>query len=395
MRRNVLLQSLVVMKDGRPHWQPRPDLLPHLEWARHDMPISPPGELGIDLTREIGLRVYVREDDDRSHVVFQFHHACADGYGMTAFLDDFMASYSAMILPDNGPPNFRTTTLERLRQRGDFAPPPGAPIRSAPQASRGWTVAWAKLKEIIAFLRTKPAVVAAPKPREAARRILPLWTLTHVFTPEESQHLRNVRLNDFAIARYMAALRKWNREHSGDTRNPLRVLMPTDLRTREDIAMPAANVSSFCFVTRDQTALDDEPALLETIYAETNAIKRDRVGLAFLKSVAAVIGIPGLLPRILRRQRCVATAVLSYLGDPTHRILRHLPRDERGCIIIGNTVVEQMYFAPPVRPLTHVVAGMTRYAGRLHLGLKVDPWLFTEDDARAMLATIVAEFRRA
>jgi hypothetical protein len=270
-----------------------------------------------------------------------------------------------------------------LLERGTFEPPVIADDR--PRTLRQ------RLRDVSSFLRQRPVPLQATEQRPAngQRRINPLVMFKHVFDAGELARGSEARLNDLALARLFLVLRDWNRQHAARRQQPLRVLVPTDLRRRGDEAMPAANASGFAFVTRRLAELKDEATLLASLRAELQAVQRERHGAGFLQDIGSLLAVPGALPAALRFGGCAATAVLSYMGDPTRRLMRYLPRDEQGRVEGGGLRIEHFFFAPPVRRGTRLSVGLTRYAGRVHLGLTCDPWLYTPDDAQSLLTMLV------
>ena len=110
--------------------------------------------------------------------------------------------------------------------------------------------------------------------------------------------------------------------------------------------MPAANAMSFSFVTRGANACDDPAKLLASIREETDAVRRGKLSLYFLGSLDTLQSL-GLLARVLRRDFCFATAVLTNLGDSTRRFATRFPRVAEG-LTIGNLVYEGVDAVPPV-----------------------------------------------
>ena len=65
-----------------PVWVPADALRPIVDWNVLGVPINSSNNDGIDLEREVGLRVWVRQGDGRAELTMQFHHACCDGIGV-------------------------------------------------------------------------------------------------------------------------------------------------------------------------------------------------------------------------------------------------------------------------------------------------------------------------
>jgi hypothetical protein len=156
--------------------------------------------------------------------------------------------------------------------------------------------------------------------------------------------------------------------------------------------MPAANVMSFTFVDRHTDDCTDSRALVNSIRRETEIIKHRRLGLYFIGQLALLGGIPGGMKLMLSPRRCFATAVLTNVGDMTHRFALPFPVAE-GKLVVGNLTLESIVGMPPLRPLTHLGIGIFSYADRLVVTLLADRHHFARDDARDFLAMLVENIR--
>ncbi|HWA97220.1 MAG TPA: hypothetical protein VG713_01955 [Pirellulales bacterium] len=394
LARNTLLRSRVVDHRGKPCWLYQPSAWPQIEWTKDcddtNDSITPP----IDLRQEIGLRLHLREHGNQTSLLIQNHHACADGDGVAQFVEDLLYGYAELTDPNAGSLKFRKLDQSRLHGRGAF-------VResSAPPPPRTWRDHWRSTRDSLRFVTTRPVALASPhgRVRGQSAALSHRHLLTRRLSTDQSTAIRQaalahgVQVNDYVLGCLMMTLARWNEQHSSlARRSSLRILMPTNLRSRGDLRTPGVNLSSFAFVTRTAADLADRAALLQGIAAETQYIQRNRVGLEFINSVGLLLAIPGALPAILKHGGCVATAVLSYIGDHARRIFKQLPRDN-GRVVAGDVIMDQVYFSPPVRSQTRLAIGMTNYVGRMHLGLKCDPWLFTAHDAQRLLDAVVGQ----
>jgi hypothetical protein len=134
-------------------------------------------------------------------------------------------------------------------------------------------------------------------------------------------------------------------------------MMPTDLRGTLDDRMPAANRMSFSFIARTSQQCRNLPELMAGIRAETQYFKQVQIGLDFLAGITMAQKVPAFFRYMLNRRTCMATAVLTNLGDPTKRFRRRVANDN-GSPVIGNIVLRRVYGTPPIRPLTHVGFGL-------------------------------------
>jgi hypothetical protein len=200
----------------------------------------------------------------------------------------------------------------------------------------------------------------------------------------ETATKRGVMLNDFLLADVILAIRDWNRMQGVKSRQRIRIMMPSDLRDTEDFAMPAANMTSYNFITRVGPDCDDAENLLRGIRDETMRIKHDHLGRQFVEGLIATSYIPGLLRYLARRRRCLATAVFSNMGDPTRRFLATFPR-QGGKLVCGNLVLEKMLGVSPIRPFTRIAVSIVTLYRELIINVRCDPLHISPDQARTFL----------
>jgi hypothetical protein len=388
LARNPLLRSLVVRDSaGALSWT-LTDHMPHIDWAPWGTPVA--GQFGqtVDLTREIGLRVWVRQGDEKSSVLCQFHHACSDGVGFVAFCEDMMAAYSAA-LPGSVAVALRPLNPELLKRRALLS----IPLRNKLQKVADVFLA---IRESLRFLFQAPLALSAQVDAKDATGHVVFSSYT--FTDETVVNLRRLAgeagatLNDLLLRDLMIALRRWQ---SGNGRAPryrkLRILMPQNLRGPDDGAMPATIAMSFAFITRSASCCDDPDKLLRTISAETEAIRRHKLSLFFLGGIASLQGA-GILDWLLRRRMCFATAVLTNLGNPTRRFVARFPRSPEG-LMAGNLALKSITGVPPLRPLTRSVWGVFQTASTLTISLKCDPQSYGPLDVERLLGEYVSQLR--
>jgi hypothetical protein len=107
----------------RPVWKAQPlESLP-LCWACAETPREYPGGERIDLRKEIGMRVWVRQADTNGTILFQFHHATTDGIGACGFVTDVLQTYDALTDPEGNRPAPPSRNSDLLQTRGRIYPP--------------------------------------------------------------------------------------------------------------------------------------------------------------------------------------------------------------------------------------------------------------------------------
>jgi hypothetical protein len=165
--------------------------------------------------------------------------------------------------------------------------------------------------------------------------------------------------------------------------------MPQNLRAADDGRMPAANVMSFAFVTRKTRLCDNPRELLHSIRIETEKVKRWKLSLYFIGGLVP-LQAAGILPWLLRRRLCFATAVLTNLSYPTRRFEACFPQAAAGPVA-GNLVLESVTASPPVRPHTRAAFGIMNSDRAITISLRWDAATFSPDDARQLLDLYVAQ----
>ncbi len=79
-------------KQGLPCWVEDASIRPVVDVGSLDQPIRLADREYIDLTRESGLRFWIRSSAERTVLTIQVHHACTDGTGVYRFLGDLLRS---------------------------------------------------------------------------------------------------------------------------------------------------------------------------------------------------------------------------------------------------------------------------------------------------------------
>ena len=219
--------------------------------------------------------------------------------------------------------------------------------------------------------------------------------LVHHLTEHETAELSqvagtlSVMLNDLLVRDYFLTLSRWNRGIA-EARRPIRVIVPTNLRRREDYRMPAANVFSFAFLTRGVRDCENRESLLVSIRDEMATIERSRRGLYFEAGVRILSLWPPLLAWTLKRRWTFATAVFSNLGTGLDKVPLPSRDGRRTC---GDLVFEGGSGAALIRPGTRVAFAVHTYAGRLAVSVRCDAQSISPSQRQAILDGFVDQLR--
>lgn len=361
-----------------------------VDWAPCGKPHGADYETWFDLAKETPLRVYVREGREHSTVLLHFHHAAADGLGACGFIEDFLVGYANACSHDASL-TLRPLEPERLLMRE------GAGAAGNRSVYRGLVDTLIGIREGIRFFCQRPRTLAPPLPPSedpiAARR--QVGYVSEVCPDGVAVGLRTaaaearVTVNDLMLRDLFLTLRDWSTRQEGKSGNPhLRILMPQNLRERDDQATPAANMLGFAFITRRARRCEAPQTLLQSIHEETDAILRLQLSRYFLGSIAS-IRAASLLPFLLSRPLCFAGAVMTNIGNPQRRFVTRFPRSGDG-LRIGNLIFTGVTGVPPLRPRTAAAFGITAQGRTYSVSLKCDPYAFSRKETQDLLSAFIA-----
>jgi NRPS condensation-like uncharacterized protein len=391
--RHPLLRAVVrCERRGRLQWCPTDGESREIHWLPGGSNTSFPTASAIDLDREPGMRLSVLSGAEKSDLVAQFHHASCDGIGAIQFLEDLLVAYAQTLGTSADPPRLRPLQEEALRTRARFGLSAWRFLKLLPRQLVG-------LLRVRKFFSHAPAPLAGAlqrpvnEPRPAQYPAL----CDRRLTAEETSSLMvaakrdRVTLNDLMVRDWFLAMGDFRARHFPDGGNGwLRLAVPMNLRGPADADTPAANIVSMVFLDRRPSELADLERLLGGIHREMDQIKRCRLGLMFVLSLAAARALPGCLSGMTRADRCRATAVLTNLGTP----LRQSPLSTKeGLAAVGDMVLEAIDLLGPLRPHTHAAVGVLTYAGRLHVALRYDPGAIRAAQADDLVEAFMARLR--
>ena len=389
--RHPLLRALIKpAKGGRLCWVSAGAQKPSVHWGHVGDPFQFIEGESIDLTSEVGLRIWVRTSVEASEVLLQFHHSCCDGTGAYRFIGDLLAEYGLRTAAGSDEPVVEYCDLRLLKERRGKMSSLVAYGSVTAATKRAIQLGWSVFGKKIAPLAVPNHEEVEPNySNEFATTPFP-GVETLVFTKSQYKALRDAAsqagamFNDLLVSEMLVAMADWNKVHGSNRKEWLRIMMPTDLREKADIEMPAANMTAYSFVTRSSSECANPTTLLQGVREETLRIKREKPGKRFIDAVMIGSRVPGLLKFLLGRQRCLATVILSNVGDPSRRFLSRFPR-EGGKVRCGNVRLEHITGVPPLRPLSRATLSIVTYGREFAINLRCDPSLISRDDARKFL----------
>ncbi len=383
-------------KQGLPCWVDDPDIRPVVDVGPLEKPVRLADQEYIDLTRESGLRFWIRGDEQRTVLTMQVHHACTDGTGVYRFLGDLLALYGGETAgPDLPTPMLGDVDLRLLRKRRTRFTDLALNASATAFVQHGLCQAYDIFGRRITPLALPGQVNKTISPRTEFPGIC-----NHHLTKDEHKQLRAVAaehggmLNDLLMAEMYRTIVQWNEQHGRmSPRDSLRIMMPSDLREQQDYPMPATNMTAYTFMTRRVRDCEDFPQLMRSVREQTARIKHEHLGRAFMDTVHFASFGPAILKFLLARKRCISTAILSNIGDPTKRFTSTLPRDA-GRIVAGNLIMEDITGVPPLRVKSHATVAVFSYLRKLTLSVRCDPYEFTEEQSQQFIDSYAAALRR-
>lgn len=342
---------------------------------------------GVSTAHCPGLRVEIVQHGDATEWKFLFHHVAVDGMGAFLFIADLFVAYAHLCADAPGPIPWRRLDPERLHDRDGhqlFNQRPGL-------------ADLLRIGSVALPIQTVRAAVVSDHghpPSHGAGAATD--DLVHHLSNQETAELSRVAgalgvmLNDLLMRDYFLTLADWNRG-TNEGHRPIRVLLPTNLRRREDYRMPAANVFSFTFLSRRLSQCADRGELLDSLRDEITLIKKQKRGLYFEAGLRLFCIWPALLRWSLRRQWPFATAIFTNLGTGLDNVPLPVCRGRKVC---GNMVFEGGSGAGPIRPDTRVSFAVHTYAGQLAICVRCDPRFFAAPQRQEILDAYLAALRQ-
>jgi hypothetical protein len=391
LQRHMLFQSRIeIGRHDLPSWIPDPTLPPTISFGEFDDPIECPESEQFDNGKEAGVRIYVRQGDNKVRVTFYFDHKCTDGVGAHVFCGDLLAFYTNAVEGKEVATLIETNPgLLKTRQQRQLA------YGGISLASRPNWYAWGYA---FRFLGIGCQKLLARHKFEGHQRRSRFGILTRSLDVEEHKLLRDaairhgVTVNDIMLAELFMAFCEWNQRVGRLSRRKFKILMPSNLRRRGDDEMPAANMTTYNFIARRPKECRDRVALVKSIRQDTNEIKNGATGVRFLEAAAKGFVYKSLIPMLLSKGSTLSTSVISNVGDPTRRYTSRIPR-KGGDLLCGDLVLERIAGSPPLRPNTRLSLAISTYRRKFSVSIRSDPYLYDEADNNEIMDILMDGLR--
>jgi NRPS condensation-like uncharacterized protein len=384
VRRHPLLSSTIELRGKRWYWIPA-EPKPAITWSEVDqLSDDHPQFAPMNLQNEIGVRFHVVVGSQMSDIIAHFHHGSSDGAGFVSFLNDFLIAYALERGESSPEVRLPTLDLDWLANRGRYDLTPWKFLKMLPRQLVG-------LKGAKQFMQRQPVPVAphVARPDDDLPPAGCPSVIRHSFSEDETTRLRQfatrcqVTINEVLTRDLFLALMRWRQEHGfGSEHEWLRMMVPINMRSRDNRDLPAANVVSSIFLDRCGHEASDPSQLLQSIHDEMEVIKNNQLGLTFVLSLRLCQWLPGGLRKQSRSDRCSISCIFSNLG----RILLRSPLPKRGGhLVVGDVSMESFQLVPPLRPYNCTTFFSSEYAGRLAVDLHYDPDFLTAVQSRRVM----------
>ncbi len=386
--RHPLMYSVIQRaKQNKLCWVLAPEQMPEIKWGAEGEPLDFDDGDYIDIQKNTGLRIWVRESDSAARMTMQFHHSVCDGTGAYRFVGDLLACYMQKLDCCQGKVElgeFKASQLKiRPTKMRTLKSNEGAFTKFRKAAGEAWKQFGVRVTPL-----TKP-------PTKPESRTYP-GMVKHTFSSQDLASLRSAAtergatMNDLLLCRMFQTAIKWNEANT--KKQEIRILVPSDMRDQSDFEMPACNMTAYTFITRTDKEIADEAQLLELVRQDTLQIKNGNLQTSFINGLTSAMAVPWFLPWLMRRNRCLATSILSNAGDPSRRFTCRLPK-RKGKVSCDEFTLEGITGVPPLRRVTRCTLSSSIYGRQLTFSMRCDPHVFTQPESQKLLDLFCNQIR--
>jgi NRPS condensation-like uncharacterized protein len=396
IQRHPLLNALIDNPSRRyPHWISAQGVLPWIDWGREGEPLEFIHQEYLDLTKELGLRIWVRQGAEKAVVTLQIHHCCSDGIGAMLIVGDLLKTYADHFNSDRSLP-MSPPEKDSLETR--------ASSKIHPKGSEEKTAGlWVTLKEILKVFLQQPNELLFYPSRKSGEAPLTDYPrlVSHTFSPDEFQKMSQtvkrmgIALNDLLLSDLLLAIREWNvRLAPQDTKRHIKILMPISLRDGKKDPTFGTNMISYVFILRKEKECIRGKQLIEGIRRETQKYKQTTLKRECKKLLRLTEKVPGAWWLLRKLKGIRITAILTNFGDITPLIKNGLSCNN-GNIVVGNLEFKGLQGCPPLRSKTHAAFQITTIGGKMTISTTCTPGLFTMEDTASLLSLFVLEIKKS
>lgn len=339
--------------------------------------------LNLELEKNCRLFCDYHAESDETEVLFQVHHATADGQGGLQFTRDWMKVYDNLVAgrsPEDGLPTVDPTLYRRRNRLGLFSLSGLKTLLFLPIGIFG------ALK--FSFRKPAPLIKLRPLEDDTLKDDFPCVatyevTRDQLAAAKSYVNRQNITLNDWITSCCYRSLMCW-REQFGLHRSSdwYRIIIPMSIRSFRDRELPACNRAAVIQLDRREDYIVDTQHLNRSVNYELGFIRNGDLQKIFLMVLKGMSLVPFLLKSRSQKKRCRAMTVVTNMGRPF--LKTGLEKSGRK-IRMGGSELQRVEMVPPIRYGTPVTFAVARYAGKLYLTMHVDTRFVRIQDAKKLL----------
>jgi len=369
------LFSAQVQKQGKDLYWVESETGPTIEWLQAPLDLNThdwgmPG----DLLQGNQFRICVYSHAESTIVYYHCHHIYTDQAGMCQFLNDVFAHYATLqgeVISASVPVN-----PDRIRDRASIIPLE-LPIGTL-------QIIWETIKAAAVWMVERPVPLEARQTPGATRRF---GKKTYRVPPELTKQIKTdskskgCTVNDLLLSIFYPILAAWQMEQNKKTkRKHLRINIPVNMRWKGSEDVPASNIVSYTFLTRQISSCLGNLNLLPGIHKEMKIIKEMQVGFIMLDTLKFFHRIPGGIRSMTRKKSCLASIVFSNMGVLGKYFTHGFSRTEEGRIRFGGLILDAMEWYVPCRNKTYLTLAVSHQADELLISCQYDNQHLSEKD---------------
>lgn len=384
--RHPLMRARVQRSWRGMHWVPENSDRVPIYWLSTACGEEWVADSRLDLFAEVGTKVFVHDLSESCTVIFQCHHACVDGLGLQAALNDLWLLYDSRTNGTNRQlPRYEPSILPN---RNRFGMTLSRALAAIPKQTVGLLgVRQYVMREPVPVLPHSPIADVDPPALPASCHIAKLDPL-QLKELRKSALKRAATVNELIAASVFEAIARFRKNRGfQDAQEWIRMMVPVNMRsTEQDSLQTACNIVSSVFLDRTPGQIADRDGLLLGIHQEMELIKRNRLGLIFIASLWLKKQLPANRSPKSPPNRCQTTIVVTNVG----KSFASSPlRSAEGYFSAGNLKLETITMLAPMTPFLSVAITINEYAGELYLAMRYDGRVLTRDESKELLDLVV------
>jgi hypothetical protein len=201
---------------------------------------------------------------------------------------------------------------------------------------------------------------------------------------------QSINANEWATFCLLETVREYQLEKQTKL-SRARITVPIDLRVWDDLRLSACNKIGFAFVVSPDNRTSRQ-STLESIKQQFEMIRTLCLGADFVRLFQPFQNVGWFVRSVMNRLPCLATAVLTNLGDVTAR-QRKGRQSAGGRSTAGDLRLKSIHGWPPIRRGTQIGIGLCRYDQRLSIAGVFDGATLSTDEIDLIFDRFVNNFQ--